>query len=196
MKTSMLRRSTLREIRDSLGRFLAIFGIIALGVGFFAGVRGTTPAMIKTVNDFYAENKFYDYRLVSTIGWKQEDVEQFAAQDHVEAAEGSQTMDALFLTEQDDEYAFITHSVTEDVNTLVLTEGRMPSAPDECVVDSGMDINLKVGDTIRLSSLNEKSTLETFVEQEFKADINFRPVVTVIGFRLKIEKSVKLTDTE
>ena len=34
-----LLRSALREIRQSLGRYLAILAIVGLGVGFFAGLR-------------------------------------------------------------------------------------------------------------------------------------------------------------
>ena len=32
-----------RQVRNSLSRYLSIFAIIALGVGFFAGVRATAP---------------------------------------------------------------------------------------------------------------------------------------------------------
>ena len=38
MVTTLLK-STLREIRQSLGRFLAILTIVGLGVGFLAGLR-------------------------------------------------------------------------------------------------------------------------------------------------------------
>ena len=45
---------TLREIRRSLGRFLASAAIVALGVGFFCGLRLTKTAMVRTL-DAYAE---------------------------------------------------------------------------------------------------------------------------------------------
>jgi type IV secretory pathway VirB2 component (pilin) len=38
-------RSILRAVRHNLGRFLAIFGIVTLGVGFVAGLWATTPDM-------------------------------------------------------------------------------------------------------------------------------------------------------
>ena len=71
---SAVRKNALREIRSTFGRFFAIMAIIALGVGFFTGVRIVTPAMVNTVNKFLDENQFYDYRLLSSIGWKEEDV--------------------------------------------------------------------------------------------------------------------------
>ena len=49
-------RSTLRDIKNSFGRWIAILLIIALGVGFFVGLRITQPSMIATgdkyINDY------------------------------------------------------------------------------------------------------------------------------------------------
>ena len=59
---------TLREIRRSLGRFLAIAAIVALGVGFFCGLRLTKTAMVRTLDAYAEAQQMYDFRLVSTIG--------------------------------------------------------------------------------------------------------------------------------
>lgn len=50
----MLLKTAFREIKTSLGRYLAILAIIALGVGFFAGLRVTRTAMISTANHYDA----------------------------------------------------------------------------------------------------------------------------------------------
>ena len=68
-------KTTLREIRSSLGRYLAIFAIIALGVGFFSGLKVTKDAMIETADDFLSENNMFDFRLISTLGFDDEDIE-------------------------------------------------------------------------------------------------------------------------
>ena len=47
---SMMKKTTLREIRQSLGRYLAIFAIVAMGVGFFAGLKITNPFMVESAN--------------------------------------------------------------------------------------------------------------------------------------------------
>ena len=52
---SMMSKTTFREIRQSLGRYLAILAIVALGVGFFAGLKATTPAMVKTAQTYLDE---------------------------------------------------------------------------------------------------------------------------------------------
>lgn len=56
----MLLKTSLREIRTSLGRYLAIFSIIALGVGFFAGLRVTRAAMLNTADEYLSELHMFD----------------------------------------------------------------------------------------------------------------------------------------
>ena len=77
----MLRRSAFREIRSSLGRYIAIIAIIALGVGFFAGLRVTKTDMVKTTDTYVREHGLFDYRLLSTVGYDADDVAALAALD-------------------------------------------------------------------------------------------------------------------
>ena len=46
----MLLKSTIREITKSLGRYFAIIAIVALGVGFFAGLVQSRDVMVTTVD--------------------------------------------------------------------------------------------------------------------------------------------------
>lgn len=84
---SMMGKTTLREIRQSLGRYLAIFAIVALGVGFFAGLKITKTVMVESADAYLEENQLYDYRLLSTLGFEEEDVEAFRTKEDVRAAE-------------------------------------------------------------------------------------------------------------
>ena len=59
----------LRSIRSSLGRYLAILGIVALGVGFFAGLKSSYPAMQRTAENYLRKQHFHDYQLLSTLGF-------------------------------------------------------------------------------------------------------------------------------
>ena len=61
----MMWKTTLREIRHSLGRYLAILAIVALGVGLFAGLKITKPLIIETADQYFKSNKFYDFQLSS-----------------------------------------------------------------------------------------------------------------------------------
>ncbi len=43
--TKSLIKNTFREIKNTKARFISIMAIIALGVGFFAGIKATVPSM-------------------------------------------------------------------------------------------------------------------------------------------------------
>ena len=94
-RSSVLALSVLRLIKGTMGRYLAIFAIIALGVGFFAGLRISTDAMLKTAGDYLKEKNLYDFRLLSTLGFEEEDVAAFASLEGVETAAGSVFADFL-----------------------------------------------------------------------------------------------------
>lgn len=56
MKKRALRKDFYMEIRKSLGRFLSIFFIVALGVSFFSGIRASEPDM-RISGDAYFDEK-------------------------------------------------------------------------------------------------------------------------------------------
>ena len=64
-----------RSVKDSFSRFIAIMAIIALGVGFYSGLAVTTPSFLETGDKFLRDYKLYDFRLLSTIGFTEEDIE-------------------------------------------------------------------------------------------------------------------------
>ena len=70
----MLKKTTLREIKGSLGRYLAIMLIVALGVGFFSGLKVTKEDMIATADDYVREYALYDFELFSSLGFDDESV--------------------------------------------------------------------------------------------------------------------------
>ena len=157
---SMLKKTTLREIKGTFGRFFAIFAIIALGVGFFSGVRITTPAMIHTVDSFLQDNQFFDYRLISTLGWEEEDVDVFKDREDVRYAEGAYTIDALYTNEAGEEIVLKTHSITDNINGVELVKGRMPQKNNECVVDAVMNGLPEIGEHLMVEDTNEEDTLD------------------------------------
>ena len=183
---SAVRKTTLREIRGTFGRFFAIMAIIALGVGFFTGVRITTPAMVDTVNRFLEEKQLYDYRLLSSLGWQEEDIADFKSRPDVRAAEGAYSLD--IITAGAREYVFRAHSLTDNINGIKLTAGRMPQAPDECIMENGKD-SFPVGTSFSISDENSESVKNALKSSKFTvvgtADssmyINFERGTTSVG---------------
>lgn len=66
MNTALIK-DILREIRKSLGRFLSILLIVALGVAFFAGVRASVPDMKYTADAYFDEYNMQDIQLIGTF---------------------------------------------------------------------------------------------------------------------------------
>lgn len=158
----MLWKSVLRSIRGSLGRYLAILAIIALGVGFFAGLRVTEPSILKTADAYIDELNLYDFRLVSTLGFTDEDVAAFAELEGIEAARGSVSADFIYVEEDGSEAVRHAHMLTEGMNGLDIVSGRLPESADECVLDAKYADESKLGTKIVLSDSNSQETLDTF----------------------------------
>lgn len=162
----ILITSTIREIKNSLGRYLAILTIIALGVGLFAGLRICRPMLVDSVDKYFTEQNFYDYRVVSTIGFSQDNVFNMAEQELVKAAEGGCYEDVLVDIDGNDQ-VFRANSITAGVNRLRVVSGRLPESEDECVLDADNWGEDMLGRTIKLSDTNSEDTLEEFSRDEF-----------------------------
>ena len=171
-RNSILRLMTAREIRKTFGRFFAIFAIIALGSGFFAGLRSTTPLMIRTVDRFWRDSQLYDYRILASYGWKEKEVEAFRKRAEVRAAEGAWQYDVLIENEDGSSAVYKVHSMTEELNGIRLTEGRLPQNATECLMDESNHRGYELGDEVTFSKENDEDTLEAFEADHF----------TVVGF--------------
>ena len=75
MKKALLKDS-LKEIKTSYKRFISILLMALLGVGFFAGLRATSPDMIDTLDKYYKDQNVYDIEILSTLGLTDEDIEE------------------------------------------------------------------------------------------------------------------------
>lgn len=146
---------------------MAIFAIIALGVGFFAGLKVTRQDMVAAVSGYLEEHSFYDLRLISTLGFEQEDVEALAAAEGAEAVEGTVSFDVIYQTEDGSQAAIKLMQLPERINTVKLTAGRMPEKSNECVIDSELYGEGILGQTIYLPEDNEQDTLDCFTHTQY-----------------------------
>lgn len=158
---------TKREIRSSLGRYLAIFAIIALGAGLFVGLRLSRPDFLETYNNYTNKTNFYDFRLVSTLGLTDEDLAEVKKMDGVKLAEGAVGADFLFNTADEDNLIMMAQSIPENVNQIKLKAGRMPEKANECLADPDMYSKDDIGSTIKLSKDNSEQTFDTFAYDEY-----------------------------
>lgn len=164
---SMMKKTTLREIRESLGRYLAILAIVALGVGLFAGLKITRTVMVESADAYWQEKQLYDYRLLSTLGFEEEDVLALAQKEDIRAVQGAVEADILYVDEQGNENVLKAHSILEDINCLEIVAGRMPEADTECVVDSKTYDESAIGGKIVLAGDNDEEDLDNFKYTEY-----------------------------
>lgn len=166
MSAAMIK-TTIREIKGSLGRYLAILAIVMLGVGLFSGLKATTPAMITTENNYLSEQNFFDFRLLSTIGFEEKDVEELSDMEEIADVEGTVSVDALCAVNDGNESVYKIHAVPETINQVVVTAGRMPQKPDECVMDSALFGEESIGSQVTVTDTNNEDTLEMFQNRTY-----------------------------
>lgn len=168
MKTAF-RKNVFRQIKNTWNRFIAIFGIVALGVGFFAGLKATTPVMKMSADAYYDDCGFMDLRILSTMGLTQEDVDAIQNTEGIEELYASYSMDALVDFESGQRaIKVMSYSDSTSINRPTLVEGRLPENDSECVVDSRMvDTQISIGCVIRISDENTEDVKQTFARQEY-----------------------------
>ncbi len=163
---SALRKNTLREIFKSPGRYLAILGIIMLGAGFFAGLRGTRDAIVITADDYLDRSSFYDFQLISTLGFKKDAADTLEGQAGILKAEGAMQADALVSYPEDDQVIRF-HALPAKVNLVSVTSGRAPERDDEVLLDTAAAHAFVIGDEVVLSDLNTEDTLSSFARKSY-----------------------------
>lgn len=158
-------KRTGRSIRSFFGRYVALLLIVFLSVGFFAGLKVTRSSMVNTCESYLKEQNFYDYQLLSTLGFSESDVDEYKKLSDIKDAEGSQSVDAL-VDLGDSAGVYTIRSLPETINLPSLVAGRMPTADNECLVDDEAFGEEMIGQTISLSDENDKDTLDSFSDDE------------------------------
>lgn len=161
MKSAM-KKTSLREIRHSLGRYLAIFFIVSLGVIMFAGLRVCREDMVATADKYFDKTAFYDYRALSTIGFDIGSADSLTQTDGVKYAQGGISQGVIQLLSDGRESVVATYSLLDDINIPDLVEGRMPENDRECVVDSKYYGSEYIGKEFVVSESNTDDTKDAF----------------------------------
>lgn len=143
MVIALLYKNTLLKIRKSFGRYLSLFMIVMVGVGFFAGIQESAPDVTAALSQYNSDHQLMDFEIVSTMGLTDDDVNALKSLDNVNSVVPSYSLDAL-----DQGKAIRVHAIEESANTVQLIDGRMPEADDECVADSK---NYSIGDKIQIT---------------------------------------------
>ena len=150
------------EIRRSMGRFLSIFFIVAIGCAFFSGIRASEPDMRYSGDAYFDRKNMMDIEVISTLGLTEDDLDAIRNVDGVSAAEGGYSSDMLF-TEGDNKVVVHVMSLLPSMNQVQLEEGELPEADDECALDVDYlkESSLEIGDKITLISGTDDDVTDT-----------------------------------
>ena len=97
-----LLKDSIKEIKNSYKRFISIMIMALLGVGFFAGLRATSPDMLDTVDTYFKDQNVYDIQVISTLGLTNEDIEALKNIENVENVYGTCTQDGLIELQENE----------------------------------------------------------------------------------------------
>lgn len=169
MKKRAIRKDFYVEIRKSLGRFLSIFFIVAMGVAFFSGIRAGEPDMRYSGDAYFDRNNVMDLRVIGTLGLTEKDIEALKKTEGVEAVETGYSADMLLNVEGNYKVLHVA-SVLEDMNKYTVEEGRMPEKLGECLMDGDFleAHGFQIGDKITLSSGTKDAVTDTLKTDTFE----------------------------
>lgn len=172
MKSAMLKNA-FAEMKKTKSRFLSIFGIIAIGTGFFAGLLQSAPAMKVSSDHYYDRTSLSDIRLVSTYGFDDNDIDALKkGLPDVDIYPGYFT-DAYVNTDAGEKKVARVYSLDKTgennpYSSLQIVDGRLPEEENECVIDSGKLLaHYKVGDKLTLCGDEDTDIDGTLSVKEF-----------------------------
>ena len=148
----LILKNTLRKIKHSFGRFITLILIIAIGSAFFAGVRETSSDMIKTMDEYYDATNLMDFRIISTMGLTNDDLEALKNLENTQIIEENYTYETVI-----DGDATKIYGLTENINNVTLVSGSLPTSDNECLVLAG---SYNIGDTITIEDSNYQDYLK------------------------------------
>ena len=163
-----------REIKISLGRFLSILCIVAIGVAFFAGIKASAPDMKNSADTYFDKYNVQDIQVYSTIGLTKKDVAAIKKIKGVKSVQPSFSMDTLSQIDSTQMVIkVISYGIDQKMNKIRVVEGRMPEKENECLVEASSATNklygtFHIGDTIKLQSGTDEALSKSLKHTKYK----------------------------
>lgn len=163
-----------REIKISLGRFLSILCIVAIGVAFFAGIKASAPDMKNSADTYFDKYNVQDIQVYSTIGLTKKDVAAINKIKGVKSVQPSFSMDTLSQIDSTQMVIkVISYGIDQKMNKIRVVEGRMPERENECLVEASSATNklygtFHIGDTIKLQSGTDEALSKSLKHTKYK----------------------------
>ena len=176
MKSALLK-DIIREIRRTKSRFFSIFAIIALGAGFFSGLKAACPDMLATQEAYFRDNNLMDIHLLSTYGFDDGDMDAIRKVEGVRGIYPTYSKDVFVKNNRNANLIAkmialpdVTSAEYADktINEPVVLKGRLPQSANECVVEkhSQLRTTFDVGDTVSVYTTDSSDPLSDSLVRE------------------------------
>ncbi|MCL1697050.1 ABC transporter permease [Lysinibacillus sp. BPa_S21] len=144
----------LRDIKQSMGQFIAITIVIAVGAFFYAGLVTYSNTLSAYTKNYFQEHHLSDLNVYYSQLFKN-DVTRLRKIEGIDKIEGRYTFDAT-QTFEDDKTVLKIHSIPEnnEINTPTIIEGNLPLNKGEILLDSryAKEHQYRVGDQITVNA--------------------------------------------
>ncbi|GGH37810.1 ABC transporter permease [Paenibacillus segetis] len=170
MKKKALWTDISREIWRTKARFLSIFAIIALGVGFFSGIKATGPDMLDTADYYYKQHKLMDLKVVSNYGLTESNIALIKQTPGVNVVQPGYSAD-VFLGDTSLIAKVFSYKSDDTLNGYRIISGRLPEHSGEIAIDGNqrMARAFGLGDTITFTNPDPEVDLsDTFNVSSYK----------------------------
>ncbi|MFT9816709.1 ABC transporter permease [Lysinibacillus sp. NPDC056185] len=148
----------LRDIKQSMGQFIAVVIVIAVGAFFYAGLVTYSNNLNAYTKDYFQKHNLSDLNVYYSQLSKN-DVTRLSKIEGIHKIEGRYTFDGTQSFE-DYKTSLKIHSIPDnnEINTPTITEGSIPLKKDEILLDShyAKEHHYRVGDQITINA-NESS---------------------------------------
>ena len=159
-------------MKGSMSRVISLFGIVLLGVMMLTGLVSVAPDMRSAAQRYYVQQNVFDLRVLSTLGLSEQDIDAIRATEGVEAVQPVKYLDAEAQWSNRGDPAVVRFQelpadpeadTDENMNRLLLRNGRLPEAADECVVHVlGYADAIELGTTLTVPDGTDGLSAKTF----------------------------------
>ena len=136
MKKALLKDG-FKQIIKTRKRFISILLMAFLGVGFFAGVKATSPDMKMILDSYFDEKNIYDVEVMSTLGLTEDDLSALSKIEGVKSVYGLYSKD-VYTVLNEKEIVIKAMQYSKDINDVELIDGKLPEKENECVIERSM----------------------------------------------------------
>lgn len=163
-KLSPLLKDTLRTIKSTFTRYLAIVLMTALGAAVFIGLKTTSPNMRASLEEKAKSHNMFDIKIFSYTGIRKEDI---AIIDKIEGLLDKEYVFAKYFNIENSNSNLLLYSKTSDINTFRPLEGILPKQDDEIALDKYAKdkYGIKIGDKISLKNKQDPLSKENILQK-------------------------------